>query len=84
MLWAWCPMRDYSRSPVQSVLVIMCGRLGVFNARISGLRLWLEAEFVINGIAQSLLATQIPFGCLHANVSEQELNLLELATGQVA
>ena len=43
----------------------------------------LEAKFVINRIAQSLLATQIPFRSLHADVPKQELNLLELAAGHV-
>jgi hypothetical protein len=40
---------------------------------LSGLRFGLEAEFVINGIAQSLLAPQITFRGLHADVPEQEL-----------
>jgi hypothetical protein len=46
--------------------------------------LGLEAKFVINGIAQSLLAPEIALRGLHADVPEQELDLVEFAAGQVA
>jgi hypothetical protein len=51
---------------------------------ISDSRSWLQAEFVVHGLAQLLPATQIPFSCLYADVPEQELNLLEFATSQAA
>jgi hypothetical protein len=44
----------------------------------------LKANIVVHGIPQSLFAAQIPFGCLDANVSEQELNLFEFSPGLVA
>jgi hypothetical protein len=44
----------------------------------------LNAEFVVDGITQSLLAAQIPFGRLHADVpSWQELDLLEFSPCQI-
>jgi hypothetical protein len=42
-----------------------------------------KPDAIVDGIAQSLLAAQIPFGCLDADVPEQELYLLELASGLV-
>ncbi len=53
------------------------------KSRSSGSLLGLEAKLVTNGIAQPLLATQVPFRGLHADVPEQELDLLEFSTGQV-
>ncbi|HZQ55187.1 MAG TPA: hypothetical protein VFB14_23510 [Bryobacteraceae bacterium] len=42
-----------------------------------------KAEVVANGIPQSLFAARIPFGRLHAEVPEQELDLLEFSVGVV-
>src|ERR1019366_4464545 len=41
--------------------------------------LWFDAEVVIHGPLNSLLAAEIPFGCLHGNVAQKELNLLQFA-----
>ena len=49
----------------------------------AGLRLWLKADVVVDGISQPLFAAQIPFGRLDADVPEQELNLFEFSTGLV-
>ncbi len=44
----------------------------------------LKAEVIVNRITQSLFAAQIPFRHLHADVSEQELDLLKFSIGQEA
>ena len=46
-------------------------------------RLRLKADVVVDGIPQSLFAAQVPFGCLDADVPEQELNLFEFSPGLV-
>ena len=43
----------------------------------------LDAHFVIDCYAQSLLAAEVPLRCLDRDVSEQELNLIEFAAGEV-
>ena len=40
----------------------------------------LESEFVVHGLAESLLAAEITFGGLNRCVSKQELNLLKFST----
>jgi hypothetical protein len=52
-------------------------------AWIGGLRLGLKTDLVVNGISQSLFATQIPFGRLDADVPKQKLNLFEFSPGLV-
>jgi hypothetical protein len=42
---------------------------------------WLDAQLVIDGVHDPLPGTEIPFCGLHGSVSQQELNLLKLATG---
>jgi hypothetical protein len=42
-----------------------------------------KPDLVVNGIPQSLFAAQIPFGHLHAELPEQELDLLEFSPGVV-
>jgi len=41
--------------------------------------LWFDAEVIIHGPLNPLLAAEIPFGCLHGNVAQKELNLLQFA-----
>ena len=41
-------------------------------------------DFVIDGSLNPLFATEVSFGCLNRNVTEQELNLLQFAPGGVA
>jgi hypothetical protein len=53
------------------------------SAWIGGLRLGLKTDLVVNGISQSLFATQIPFGRLDADVPNQKLNLFEFSPGLV-
>ena len=38
------------------------------------------AEVVIHGSANPLLAAEIPFSCLHGNVPEKELDLIQFPT----
>jgi len=40
---------------------------------------WLDSNLVVNGTLNPLLATEISFGCLNRNVTEQKLNLLQFA-----
>ena len=42
-------------------------------------RLRFDAEVIIHGPLNPLLAAEIPFGCLHGNVAQKELNLLQFA-----
>jgi hypothetical protein len=42
------------------------------------------SDFVVDGILNPLFATEISFGCLNRNVTEQELDLLQFASGGVA
>jgi hypothetical protein len=44
----------------------------------------LQFETVIHRAPQVLFATQVSLGCLHGHMTEQELNLLQLATAVVA
>jgi hypothetical protein len=44
----------------------------------------LNPDFVIDGTLNPLFATEISFGCLNRNVTEQELDLLQFASGGVA
>ena len=37
-----------------------------------------KTDLVIDRFSQSLFATQVALGCLHADMPKQELNLLEL------
>ncbi len=48
------------------------------------LSLALYADFVIDGSSNPLFATEISFGCLNRNVTEQELDLLQFTSGGVA
>jgi hypothetical protein len=41
--------------------------------------LWFDAGVIIHGPLNPLLAAEIPFGCLHGNVAQKELNLLQFA-----
>src|SRR5450756_414575 len=39
---------------------------------------WLKTDFVVDRISEPLLAAEVPFRCLNADVTEQELNLFKL------
>ncbi len=41
--------------------------------------LWFDAEVIIHGPLNPLLAAEVPFGCLHLTVTQKELNLLQFA-----
>ena len=41
--------------------------------------LWFDAEVIIDGPLNPLLAAEIPLRCLHGNVAKKELNLLQFA-----
>ncbi|MBZ5626920.1 MAG: hypothetical protein LAQ69_50835 [Acidobacteriia bacterium] len=41
-------------------------------------RRWLDADVIIDGIAEPLFAAEIPLSCLDAHVTEQELDLFKL------
>jgi hypothetical protein len=45
---------------------------------------WLYSDFVVDGALNPLFAPEISFGCLNRNVTEQKLDLLQLASGGVA
>jgi lipopolysaccharide biosynthesis glycosyltransferase len=38
-------------------------------------RLWFDADVVVHGSVNPLLATKIAFSCLHGSVPEKELDL---------
>ena len=44
--------------------------------------LWLrfDADVVVHGSANPLLAAEIAFGCLHGDVAEKELDLIQFST----
>ncbi len=45
---------------------------------------WFYSDFVIDGTLNPLFATEISFGGLNRNVTEQKLDLLQFASGSVA
>ncbi len=45
-----------------------------------GVRLRLDADVVVHGSANPLLAAEIAFRCLHGNVAEKELDLFQFST----
>jgi hypothetical protein len=45
---------------------------------------WFYSDFVVDGILNPLFATEITFGGLNRNVTEQKLDLLQFASGGVA
>ena len=45
---------------------------------------WLYSDFVVDGTLNPLFATEISFGCLNRNVTKQQLDLLQFASGGLA
>jgi hypothetical protein len=45
---------------------------------------WPNSDFVVHGILNPLFATEVSFGCLNRNVTEQKLDLLQFASGGIA
>ena len=43
-------------------------------------RLWFDADVVVHGAFNPLLAPKITFGCLDGDMSEKELNLVQFST----
>jgi hypothetical protein len=66
---------------------IIGGKRGVGQStelgRSRSRRGWLDADVIIDGIAEPLFAAKIPFSCLDAHVTEQELDLFKLPAGLV-
>jgi hypothetical protein len=56
----------------------------VGNPEVTARSRRLDANSIINRSPDALFAAEIAFGCLYGNVPEQELNLLQIATGRVA
>src|SRR5215471_19076234 len=71
-----------SRGSAQTAGLCLVGRPSRRDAPSSGSRL--DANAVINGRLNALLAAEVPLGRLNRNVPEQELNLLQLATRRMA
>ena len=46
--------------------------------------LWLDTDAIVHGPANSLLAAEIAFGCLHRYMPEQELNLVQFSACRMA
>jgi len=44
----------------------------------------LYSDFVVDGTFNPLFATEISFGCLNRNVTKQEVDLLQFASGSMA
>ncbi len=49
----------------------------------SRLACWLDADMVVHGISDLLLAAKITLGSLHRDVPEEELDLFEFAASNV-
>ena|SRR6516164_7273844 len=45
---------------------------------------WLDANMIVYGPADSLFAAQVPLRRLHGNMTQQELNLLQLTASRMA
>ena len=43
-----------------------------------------DADVVVHGSVDPLLTTEITFGCLHRNVSEKELDLIQFSASGMA
>jgi hypothetical protein len=48
------------------------------------LEAWLNADLVVHGAPEVLLATEVFLSSLHGDVRQQELNLLQLAARNMA
>ena len=44
------------------------------------LRLWFDADVVVHGSANPLLAAEIALSCLHGNVAKKKLDLIQFST----
>lgn len=59
--------------------------LSANGTQMGGRSVWrFYPDFVIDGAMNPLFATEISLGCLNRNVTEQELDLLQFASGGVA
>jgi hypothetical protein len=45
---------------------------------------WFEADSIVHGISELLLAAKVSLCCANADVPEQELDLVKLSTGIMA
>jgi hypothetical protein len=61
----------------------MSGRL-TFHSRAPNSKIGLDANAIIDGGSNSLLAAQVAFGRLHRNVPQEKLDLLQLASRSMA
>jgi hypothetical protein len=52
------------------------------NSREPALRL--QADVIVDGTSEPLLASEVAFGSLHRNVAQQKLDLLQFPTSGVA
>jgi hypothetical protein len=43
-----------------------------------------NSDLIVDPIVEPLLAAEVPFGRFHGNVTQKELDLLQLAAGRVA
>lgn len=45
---------------------------------------WLDADAVVDGGSEPLRAAEVPLGCMHRDVAEEKLDLLQLAASGTA
>lgn len=53
-------------------------------ARMTGPSLRFDADAIVYGSADPLLAAEVAFGSLHRNMSKQELDLVQFSSGGMA
>jgi hypothetical protein len=58
---------------------VRCSREGTGNPSIRPLGLWFDADLVLHSESKLLLAAEVMFGCLDGHVTEQKLDLVDLA-----
>jgi len=68
---------------MNSSLVTLTCRKVAYTLRCKT-RLRLDADAVVNGSPDSLLAAQVSFGNLHGHMPKKELNLVQFSAGAVA
>jgi hypothetical protein len=49
----------------------------------SGCGIWFDADPIVHGAAELLLASQVPFRRLDGDVTQEKLDLLEFTAGEV-
>lgn len=76
--------RKQTGSSNSAKLITISRPADTFRACSSRGRVPLQTDVIIHGVPEPLFASEVPFGRLHRNVAEQELDLFQFTTSLVA